>query len=78
MCRQCYEGEVEALFGNNHGEKCPCQACVFFFFKNKRDHEFIDFVYANFEQRILDVLFQLRNPPKQHPGQLTIHDFLEP
>jgi hypothetical protein len=24
------------------------------------------------------VLFQLRNPPKQHPGQLTIHDFLEP
>jgi hypothetical protein len=76
MCFLCSTNFIAELFGNEHGDECPCHACKAY----RHEEEWIYWVgidhhvTSNFEWRIQEVFELLENPPQVNPDQLRMFD----
>jgi hypothetical protein len=75
-CFLCNTNSIEELFGDKHGDECPCHACEAYHRDEEGDYRlgFDDHLTSNFWWRINEVFELLENPPQENPAQLSMFD----
>jgi hypothetical protein len=75
-CFLCNTNFIEDLFGDKHGDECPCHACKAYHHEEEIDYwlDVDHHVPSNFWWRIAEVWEMLDNPPQENPNQLSMFD----
>ena len=75
-CFLCNTNFIEELFGDKHGDECPCHASGAYRHNEEWNYwvGINDHVTSNFEWRIDEVFDLLDDPPQENPDQLSMFD----